>query len=76
MFRNFSGGQSQKMMKDILDRINSYKFIYKDKPIKVTISSGISEMKKNLTLSEVLESADKNLYKAKIMGKIKWYMRS
>ncbi|AUS69139.1 GGDEF domain-containing protein [Lactococcus lactis] len=69
IFRNFSGGQSQKMMKDILDRINSYKFIYKAKPIKVTISSGISEMKKNSTLSEVLESADKNLYKAKIMGK-------
>ncbi len=45
------------------------KFMYKGKRIKVTVSSGVSERARHVSLQAVINSADEYLYKAKSSGR-------
>lgn len=49
--------------------VESAKFMYKKERIKVTVSSGVAERSKNISLQLVLKSADEYLYKAKNAGR-------
>ncbi|SNZ08549.1 diguanylate cyclase (GGDEF) domain-containing protein [Persephonella hydrogeniphila] len=40
-----------------------------EKGIKITVSAGVTEYKEGMTIKELLEKADKNLYTAKKMGR-------
>ncbi len=53
----------------ILKQVEKAKFMYKGNRIDITLSAGVSERKKNLSLDNVVKSADKNLYKAKNNGR-------
>ena len=50
-------------------QVQKAKFIYKGERIAVTVSGGISERKINLSLNNVIKSADEKLYKAKNSGR-------
>ncbi|SNR79145.1 diguanylate cyclase [Desulfurobacterium atlanticum] len=45
------------------------KILYKEKGLKITISVGVSQYKKGMTIKEFLEKIDSNLYKAKRSGR-------
>ena len=49
--------------------VQKTRFMYKGKRIAITVSSGISERKKNVSLSATLNAADKYLYVAKDSGR-------
>lgn len=49
--------------------VQKAKFMYKGERIKVTVSAGVSERAKHVTLKAVVNSADEYLYKAKNDGR-------
>ncbi len=49
--------------------VQKARFMYKGERIKVTVSSGVSERAKHVTLQAVINSADEYLYKAKNDGR-------
>jgi diguanylate cyclase (GGDEF)-like protein len=49
--------------------VQKAKFMYKGKRIKVTVSGGVSDRKKHVSLQAALNSADEYLYKAKKDGR-------
>ena len=49
--------------------VQAAKFMYKKERIKVTVSSGVSERSKNVSLQSVIKSADEYLFKAKKDGR-------
>ncbi len=49
--------------------VEKARFMYKGKRISVTVSSGVSERKKHISLSATLNSADEYLYVAKTNGR-------
>ncbi len=49
--------------------VQKARFMYKNKRIEVTVSSGVSERKKHASLKNVINSADEYLYKAKTNGR-------
>ncbi|WP_331774208.1 GGDEF domain-containing protein [Sulfurospirillum sp. 1612] len=51
--------------------IESFKFLYKNERIVVTVSCGLSQRSQMQSLSETVEHADKMLYKAKESGRNK-----
>ena len=51
--------------------IESYKFMYKDERIKITVSCGLSQRSKEISSKDAVEKADKMLYKAKSSGRNK-----
>ena len=61
----------QEICEDIRKNIEEYEFKIGDKFIKVTISIGISykALAENMSWSEMIEKADKALYKAKNSGR-------
>jgi diguanylate cyclase (GGDEF)-like protein len=53
----------------VRDKVNNAKFMYKGTRIEVTVSCGISERAKHVSLHNVVNSADEYLYKAKKDGR-------
>ncbi len=53
----------------ILKLIKRNKILYQDKKITMTVSIGLTQMKKNDTFESVMERADKAMYEAKKAGK-------
>ena len=53
----------------VREHVQNARFIYKGKRIKVTVSAGVSERKKHLSLEATINSADEYLYKAKHEGR-------
>ena len=51
--------------------IESYKFMYKNERIKITVSCGLSQRSKQSSSKDSVEAADKMLYKAKELGRNK-----
>lgn len=49
--------------------VQKARFMYKGKRIEVTVSSGVSERKKHVSLKTLINSADEYLYKAKKDGR-------
>jgi diguanylate cyclase len=49
--------------------VQKARFMYKGKRIEVTVSSGVSERKKHVSLKALINSADEYLYKAKKDGR-------
>ena len=49
--------------------VEKARFMYKGKRIEVTVSSGVSERKNQVSLDKVVKSADDRLYKAKENGR-------
>lgn len=49
--------------------IESYKFMYKNERINITVSCGLSQRKLQKSLKDAVETADKMLYKAKESGR-------
>jgi len=49
--------------------VEKAKFMYRGERIEVTVSSGVSERKRNLSLKNTIKHADENLYKAKNNGR-------
>ena len=49
--------------------VQKARFMYKGKRINVTVSSGVSERKKHISLQAAINSADEYLYKAKNEGR-------
>ena len=49
--------------------VQKARFMYKGKRIKLTVSCGVSERKKHVTLENVLNASDEYLYKAKEAGR-------
>lgn len=53
----------------IKNKINEKIFIFNSLEIKITCSFGIAEATKNETISEIINNADKLLYKSKNLGR-------
>lgn len=53
----------------IRSKVQKSRFMYKGQRIEVTVSSGVSERKKHVSLQNVINSADEYLYKAKQDGR-------
>jgi len=51
--------------------VQKARFMYKNKRIKVSVSGGVSDRKKHISLKATLNSADEYLYKAKHSGRNK-----
>ena len=49
--------------------IESYKFMYKNERIRITVSCGLSQRSKQKSAKDTVEAADKMLYKAKESGR-------
>lgn len=49
--------------------VEKAKFMYRGERITVTVSSGVSERKRNSSLKSTIKNADENLYKAKNNGR-------
>lgn len=60
---------AMKIAGNIRAAIGSCAFHFKDKPVKVTASAGICEVKAGESIEELFERADKALYKAKHNGR-------
>ncbi len=55
----------------IREIIESYKFLYKNERIKITVSCGLSQRSRQKSSKDTVEAADKMLYKAKESGRNK-----
>ncbi len=55
--------------KKIKQEVSQIKYLLKAKPLKVTISCGIAEMRDKDQAKDIFERADKALYEAKISGR-------
>ncbi len=53
----------------VREHVENARFIYKKKRIKVTVSAGVSERKRHVSLEATINSADEYLYKAKTEGR-------
>ena len=53
----------------VREHVQKARFIYKGKRIKVTVSAGVSERQKHISLEATINSADEYLYKAKREGR-------
>lgn len=66
---------AEKIMERILDKIRETTFNYEDKKIGITFSCGIADIsetdKKSCTINNIINYADKRLYKAKNSGRNK-----
>ncbi|MCF6174018.1 MAG: diguanylate cyclase [Campylobacteraceae bacterium] len=51
--------------------IESFKFMYKNERINITVSCGVSQRSKQISSKDTVEAADKMLYKAKEAGRNK-----
>lgn len=60
---------AMKISENIRLAIESCAFHFRDKPVKVTASAGVCEIKTNETVDSLFERADKALYKAKSSGR-------
>jgi len=60
---------AMKVADNIRLAIESCAFHFRDKPVKVTASAGICEIRENETVDELFDRADKALYKAKGSGR-------
>jgi diguanylate cyclase (GGDEF)-like protein len=49
--------------------VEKAKFMYKNERITVTVSAGLSERERNVSLESTIKNADQNLYKAKRNGR-------
>ena len=49
--------------------VQKARFMYKGKRIEVTVSGGVSDRKKHVSLQSTVNSADEYLYKAKHEGR-------
>ncbi len=65
-----TGGQAAlQLMEKIRDSIARASFNYKDQPITISISAGVSEIRTGDSLEQVFERADQALYAAKNAGR-------
>ena len=65
-----TGGQAAlQLMEKIRDSIARASFNYKDQPITISISAGVSEIRTGDSLDQVFERADQALYAAKNAGR-------
>lgn len=73
VFQGSSKQASKAIVERILEKIREFNFRYKDKEIKITFSCGICEVtevhKDSLTVENIVNVADKRLYKAKNSGR-------
>lgn len=69
-FKNMNKENAVRSTERIRKNIEAHQFIYNDLNINVTASFGIVELTDKINkMSELIEIADKNLYKAKKLGK-------
>lgn len=57
------------MMDKLLEKINSDKFVFDDKDIKVSVTIGVEKRDKGLSLHKWIQAADEKLYIGKTKGK-------
>lgn len=69
LFRNQSGDKVKAIMDDIQKDIYEKDFIYNDTLLNVSISVGVSEIREEKSLKDIIDKVDKNLYVAKANGK-------
>ena len=69
LFRNQSGDKVKAIMDDIQKNISEKDFIYNDTLLNVSISVGVSEIRDEKSLKDIIDKVDKNLYVAKANGK-------
>ncbi len=64
-----NGQTALQLMDKIRDAIAKASFNYKDQPISISVSVGVSEIRSGDTLEQVFERADQALYQAKNSGR-------
>lgn len=69
LFADYEYTEAYNIINDIRIKFNNIK--YENIPQQFTFSGGITEYKKNNTVHDLFDAADKNLYKAKRTGKNK-----
>ena len=69
-FKNIDNENALRSTERIRKTIEAYKFIYNDLDINVTASFGVVELSDEINeMNALIAAADKNLYKAKELGK-------
>jgi diguanylate cyclase (GGDEF)-like protein len=63
--------QAVEMAGSIRQLINDTQFIFENQTLSVTVSVGIAQFKADMSLSNLLAKADKQLYLAKNLGRNK-----
>ena len=70
MFKNLDKENSIQLAELIRSIVEKHKFRYRDIEIDLTVSIGIAELSTDIeTMEKLIEEADKNLYRAKALGR-------
>lgn len=73
IFRNIEKDSAQKVMKKISREVSLQYFEYRGHQFKITLSSGVLDIKEKVNYSDVLHTIDDKLYEAKHRGKNQVY---
>lgn len=69
VFEKMGLADATRGLEAILDQIRESSFHYQDQVIRVTITSGVSEMREGISLNDLLKEADDKLYNGKQAGR-------
>ena len=69
MFPDTNGDEANEILFDIQNSIRNFKMKFADKEVSVTMTFGLTEFNRNMTVDENIKEADNKLYMGKQKGR-------